>query len=152
MKTLKRVRKTGGRCYELAGKIMLNEPGAERFTLVHGRLDRSPSADRWPAAALTPMTTAMMENAINLPNADADAAVIGWPRVPRVHHAWIDLNDGRVFCTTWKKYAPADEYARRWGAVADRRYTQAEAVKLMLASGHFGPWDKTKRHVGSSVN
>jgi hypothetical protein len=104
MKSLKRVRKTGGRCYELAGKIMLNEPGAERFTLVHGRLDR--------------------------PWSDGNS-----------YHAWIDLNDGRVFCTTWNKYAPADEYAGRWGAVADRRYARVEAVKLMLASGHFGPWE-----------
>jgi hypothetical protein len=103
MKSLKRVRKRGGRCYELALKIMLYEPGAELFTLVHGRLDR--------------------------PWSDGNA-----------HHAWIELNDGRVYCTTWKKYEPADGYARRWGAVADRRYTKAEAVKLMLASGHYGPW------------
>jgi hypothetical protein len=40
MKTLRRVRNRQGRCYELAFKIMLNEPGAERFTLIHGRLTR----------------------------------------------------------------------------------------------------------------
>ena len=40
MKTLRRVRYRRGRCYELALKIMLYEPGAERFTLVHGRISQ----------------------------------------------------------------------------------------------------------------
>jgi hypothetical protein len=37
MKSLKRIRKRTGRCYELACKVMLEEPDAERFTLIHGR-------------------------------------------------------------------------------------------------------------------
>jgi hypothetical protein len=37
MKSLKRIRKRAGRCYELALKVMTEEPGAEKFTLVHGR-------------------------------------------------------------------------------------------------------------------
>jgi hypothetical protein len=41
MKTLQRVRKRQGRCYELAGRVMLNEKGSEAFTLVHGVLDLS---------------------------------------------------------------------------------------------------------------
>jgi hypothetical protein len=36
MKSLARVPKRDGRCYELALHVMLNEPGAERLTLVHG--------------------------------------------------------------------------------------------------------------------
>jgi hypothetical protein len=36
MKTLQRIRKRQGRCYELAGRVMLNEDGSETFTLVHG--------------------------------------------------------------------------------------------------------------------
>jgi hypothetical protein len=36
MKCLKRIRKRLGRCYELAFKVMLDEPGAETFALVHG--------------------------------------------------------------------------------------------------------------------
>ncbi len=41
MKSLSRVRKRKGRCYELAFKVMLKEPGAEQFTLIHGRLTRA---------------------------------------------------------------------------------------------------------------
>jgi hypothetical protein len=36
MKSLKRIRNRHRRCYELAMKVMLNEPGADKFTLVHG--------------------------------------------------------------------------------------------------------------------
>jgi hypothetical protein len=36
MECLKRVRKRLKRCYELAGRAMAEEPGAEKFTLVHG--------------------------------------------------------------------------------------------------------------------
>jgi hypothetical protein len=41
MKTLKRIRDRQGRCYELAGRVMLFEEGSETFTLVHGVLDLS---------------------------------------------------------------------------------------------------------------
>jgi hypothetical protein len=43
MKCLKRVRIRQGRCYELALRIMLYEPGAEKFALVHGRVRESKS-------------------------------------------------------------------------------------------------------------
>jgi hypothetical protein len=36
MKSLRRVRSRKARCFELAFKAMMNEPGAEKFTLVHG--------------------------------------------------------------------------------------------------------------------
>jgi hypothetical protein len=36
MRSLRRVRKRRGRCYELAFRVMHEEPGAERFVLVHG--------------------------------------------------------------------------------------------------------------------
>jgi hypothetical protein len=36
MKSLKRVRDRRGRCYELAFKAVHEEPGADKFTLVHG--------------------------------------------------------------------------------------------------------------------
>ena len=38
MKCLRRVRKRLGRCYELAFRIMFEEPGAEKFALVHGHV------------------------------------------------------------------------------------------------------------------
>jgi len=38
MKSLVRITKRQGRCYELACNVMLDEPGAKRFTLVHGNI------------------------------------------------------------------------------------------------------------------
>jgi hypothetical protein len=38
MRTLRRVRKRQHRCYELALYVMHEESGAEKFTLVHGRI------------------------------------------------------------------------------------------------------------------
>jgi hypothetical protein len=36
VQSLKYYRKRQGRCFELAGIAMMEEPGAEKFTLVHG--------------------------------------------------------------------------------------------------------------------
>jgi len=36
MKSLARIRKRNGRCYELAARAMLYEPDSDQFTLVHG--------------------------------------------------------------------------------------------------------------------
>jgi hypothetical protein len=36
MKSLARIRKRQGRCYELAARVMMDEVGADQFTLVHG--------------------------------------------------------------------------------------------------------------------
>jgi hypothetical protein len=50
MQALKRIRKRKGRCYELALKVMLDEPGADNFTLVHGRVrapDDSSTGHAW---------------------------------------------------------------------------------------------------------
>lgn len=49
MKSLARVRSRRHRCYELTFKAMLKEPGAEKFTLVHGyvHIDGQPVAHAW---------------------------------------------------------------------------------------------------------
>jgi hypothetical protein len=36
MKSLQRIKRRHGRCYELAARAITEEPGAEQFTLVHG--------------------------------------------------------------------------------------------------------------------
>jgi len=59
MKSLAKIRKRLSRCYELAAKAMLYEPGADQWVLVHGS------------------------------GVNPDHGV-------RLHHAWIELNDGRV--------------------------------------------------------
>jgi hypothetical protein len=40
MECLKRIRYRAGRCYELAYRVMLREPGAQAFSLVHGRISQ----------------------------------------------------------------------------------------------------------------
>lgn len=48
MKAIARVRKRQGRCYELAGRVMMNEQNAEQLTLIHGRasqLENGPLID-----------------------------------------------------------------------------------------------------------
>jgi hypothetical protein len=48
MKSLRRIRNRQHRCFELALKAMLDEPGADRFTLVHGNI--APGSLRYPHA------------------------------------------------------------------------------------------------------
>lgn len=109
MKSLKRIRTRHKRCYELAFKIMLEEPGAERFTLVHGRtsLTHDPN-DEWPHR----------------------------------EHAWIELEDGKIYDVVLDRYfSNIAEYAADHGRVEiDDRYTQKQAMRLMLKSKHVGPW------------
>jgi hypothetical protein len=38
MRSLRRIRNRIGRCYELCGRVMINEPDAKRYMLVHGRI------------------------------------------------------------------------------------------------------------------
>ena len=40
MKALARFKKRTGRCYELAGLVMLNDPTTEQLTLIHGRVSQ----------------------------------------------------------------------------------------------------------------
>jgi hypothetical protein len=100
MKSLARVRKRNGRCYELAFRVMLDEPGADGFTLIHGRVG---------------------------------PAMIG--------HAWIDLNDGRVYDPVRDSYVQGEGYAAfMGGAVVEQRYTKHEAMQASLDARHYGPW------------
>ena len=94
MKCLKRIRNRRHRCYELAAMVMLNEPGAEQFTLIHGRGEYG------------------------------------------LDHAWIDLNDGRVYDPVADTYTPVEEYP----GVVERRYTKMEAACEIDKTSHWGAW------------
>jgi hypothetical protein len=110
MQSLARVRKRAGRCFELAWRVMAYEPGAERFTLVHGGILQHRT---------------LSENMIA--------------------HAWIELDDGRVYDPVTNKYMPTGEYAARRRAVVERRYDQREAMRASVeAGGHYGPRHETK--------
>ena len=90
---------------------MIKEPGADRFTLVHGSI-------------LRPSQT---ENDM------------------RVRHAWIELNDGRIYDPVEDSYEPADQYMAKNRAVVEHRYSRSEAVRIVLEAKHYGPWTDPDR-------
>jgi len=102
MKCLALIKRRQGRCYELAYRAMLYEPGAEQFSLFR---------------------------AAQLPGAGEMIAP----------HAWVELDDDRVYDPVRDKYYTADEYAERYLAVAERRYSRVEAMR-MAVHGRYGPW------------
>jgi hypothetical protein len=58
-----------------------------------------------------------------------------------IGHAWIDLNDGRIYDPVLDEYTSGTGYAGRMGgAITDRRYTQREAMTISAAARHYGPW------------
>ena|ERR1039458_1250582 len=102
-------RKRQGRCYELALRVMLHEPSAERLTLVHGRISQIKNDDYL------------------------------------IDHAWIELNDGRIYDPVLDKHTPQDEYVRTRGAVIERQYPRAEAIRVAVKTGHYGPWHRAEQ-------
>jgi hypothetical protein len=111
MKSLKRIRNRHKRCYELAMKVMLEEPGAEKFTLVHGR-------------------TSLVKN-------DADA----WPTrghawIELEDGKIYDVVLDRTFSTMAEYVAHEGSVS----VEIDDRYTRKQAAVMMLKSNHMGPW------------
>jgi hypothetical protein len=103
MQTLKRIRQRHGRCYELVGRAMLDEPDADLWRLVHGTV---------------------------------------WNDTLAVHmdHAWIALENGKVYDPVFNKYFEWRFYAASYAAAPAREYSRKEVAALMLASKHWGPW------------
>jgi len=85
MKSLARVRKRDGRCYELALTVMLNEPGAEQFTLVHGTV-RSLSYD--PPLRIGHAWIELGDGRIYDPAADRYEPPKRWWKQARVQHRY----------------------------------------------------------------
>jgi hypothetical protein len=69
MECLKQITERQGQCFKLSLLCMLNEPGAECFSLVHGR-------------------------------------------VGSIAHAWVNLNDGRIYDVVLDSYFWTAEYMR----------------------------------------
>jgi hypothetical protein len=103
MKSLDRIRKRHGRCYELAGKAILYEPDAEKWQLAHGTV---------------------------------------WNDVLEVHmgHAWIVLEDGRIYDPVFHEYFDSQQFSERHAAKPERTYNKKEAIDHMTASKNWGPW------------
>lgn len=56
-----------------------------------------------------------------------------------IAHAWLEKG-GYVYDTTLDAVMTVKQYAKRCGAVTERRYTAPRAEKLMLKTGLWGPW------------
>jgi len=141
MKSLARIRKRQGRCYELAAIAMLRESDSDRWKLVHGRLSLGImlSGVDHPADVFDlTWERARPEQRTNL--------LYGW-----LDHAWVELDDGRVYDSTLNDYWRADHYLARWGAVVDHRYTRAEMIRLYNVARHTGPWTDDERRKAKAL-
>ena len=108
MKSLAKIRTRLSRCYELAAKAMLYEPGADQWVLVHGS------------------------------GVNPDHGV-------RLHHAWIELNDGRVYHADTDVYEPTDWFMTHYQVQVEHCYSRPEAVRLMANTRNYGPWTDDER-------
>lgn len=60
--------------------------------------------------------------------------------------AWVELGDDLVFDGLTRRFYAADAFRATTHAERDRSYTSAEAARLMLKTGHAGPWNEAERH------
>src|SRR6266536_2192116 len=113
-----RFRSRHGRCYELAGKWLLNEGDARGCRLVHGdlygRITVDPATGRpWP---------------------DAHVVKRAW-----FDHAWIEHN-GKIYEPNHNVWIEGADLLR-WGKRrVKHRYTRRQMARLLAKHGHWGPW------------
>jgi hypothetical protein len=68
------------------------------------------------------------------------------PGAVHIGHAWVELDGGKtIYDPVEDRYFPAREYVARRCAIVERRYTKAETLQALCASGpglkmHAGPW------------
>ena len=63
----------------------------------------------------------------------------------RSGHAWVVLPGGRVWEPTLAEiHATVGDWVGYAAAIAERRYTEREARKLIMATGNWGCWHDTK--------
>lgn len=56
-----------------------------------------------------------------------------------ISHAWLEKT-GHAYDPTIDQMMTVDEYAARHSAIAERRYSEGQARKQVLAHEHWGPW------------
>ncbi len=58
-----------------------------------------------------------------------------------IAHAWLEKR-GTVYDATLDRAFTAEQYASEYFAIADKRYSYAQAAKQALRTRHWGPWHK----------
>lgn len=114
-----------GRCYELAAKgiqgwWMLREGGLVSRELL--------GTNSLPVSG-SPAPTSLVHGTWHGPNA-----------AERIAHAWLVLDDGRVWEPVTSLICDPVLFEAYTRAVPTRTYTEKQARVHMLRSGHFGPW------------
>ena len=86
----------------------------------------------------------LMKNGDNLPDArlvHGTGWSISWNK--RITHCWIELGGGDVVIDLTVNYiGRASEYYAKADVKVDRRYTKAEACKMVLKTKHYGHWEE----------
>jgi hypothetical protein len=62
----------------------------------------------------------------------------------RQAQAWVELDGNLTFDGHTREFFATDRYQAALHAEPDRRYTAAEAARLLLNTGHPGPWTATE--------
>lgn len=59
---------------------------------------------------------------------------------PRIHHAWIIIEDGRIWEPVTNQVFNPMLWEYTFNPMTDVIYTSTDAAKAMLKHKHFGPW------------
>jgi len=95
-------------------RLMLNDPAADRFTLVHGSV-----------------------------------VSLSFKPPIRIGHAWIELDDGRIYDPSTDSCEPPDNWYAH--AIIDHRYGRLEAYRIFnVTDYHCGPWTDADRAAASA--
>jgi hypothetical protein len=62
--------------------------------------------------------------------------------IGRIGHAWL-VKGQEVYDPVLDASTTAEEYANKYAAVEERRYTAEEMAKLVLSTNSRGPWHET---------
>lgn len=59
---------------------------------------------------------------------------------PRIGHAWVELDDGRVYDAVLDRYFTQEAWVAFASPVEDARFSRTEAMIQAAKTGHWGPW------------
>lgn len=64
---------------------------------------------------------------------------------PRHAHAWVELPEGLTWDGATRRFYPTAAWRTHLRPLGERAYTRTEAARLLLRTGHPGPWSDAER-------